>query len=603
MINVSQDWKDIQDLQLRPESNVYIRKTGFELSKTDLQSFRYNQHGQVDNSVIPVKEINFEIFNDNGDFVNGDLVNVYFAFLINGAYEEINIGEFLISKVEKKANGITTRFTLTSYYTKVDNKVIPLDEVYLLGSNTEYNQSEMDLYVLSRKLNNNLDLSVNGKANIGLAEISYGEALQNVAIMGSKTLLPIHSTSPYSVVDVFDILYGSDYLVKEFIQYAKPEITKDNVYSSIKMTINYISSNFGIYTSLNDFPVVDKGEMTLQARTSYEVKYKGDIYRDIITDHTQGNWYCQDNTLFIENTTYFSKTIHLYMNRITPRNDLAPRTFTASTNLQGDAELEIMNKYICHPHDTKNAQFQNIVNYIANCHKYTDIIDINCRIDPRIELFDKIYIRFENTRYNVLAEDITITYDGGFNGSIKGRIVATQQQLATPIISFATAHIIHFSAIPNADGYYLFVNGEKVATFSQTTFDLRTIITQPSVNTIQVQAFATGYLDSDLSNELTYIVHSNSPVLIEKTINAYNDFKFVIQNLSTDTQTLVLAWSREFDYIDLEPNETFTIEYGDYQEVDNAVYEYTNQPSTLEEDLYCFFEDEGDNTIILEANE
>lgn len=435
MISVSQEWIDAQDLAIRPESNVYIRKTGYELSKNDLQSFRYSQNGKIDNSVIPVKEIYFSIFNDSGNFVEGDLVDVYFAFWINSAWEEINIGKFLISKVEKSANSFLTNFTLTSYFTKIGSTIKSLDELYIKGSNTPYNDEDKTINTLFSNLGGVIGSVPILYVNQGMKIMSYGEALQNAAICSCSTLLPKSNAGYfYTTKNVITSSLESSYVVSSFIQYNKPETTKDTEYSEVELTLTYMTNNFNIYVSINDFPTYDKAQITAPANTTYTMEYDGGTYRDIITDRQQGFWHCEDNVLYIENNTGSSIAVNLYMNRIVQDNRFAPRTFTASLQASEDNVLKINNDFICNCNDkNRDSDFQSLVNYIARCKQYNEIITTKCRIDPRVELFDKIRVEMPSgEKVQGIVEKVSISYNGAFNGEIS---IAKQKFLKPILIS------------------------------------------------------------------------------------------------------------------------------------------------------------------------
>lgn len=615
MLSVSQDWIDAQSEALRPESNVYIRKSGYELSKKDLNTFSYKQSGKIDNSIIPTKEIYFEIFNDQQNFNEGDIVEVYFAFYLNSAWEEINVGKFLINKVERPKNGLISKFNLTSYFTKIGSAIKSLDELYIDGSNTPYNDTDKSLVSLFNQLGGNTTYSPPViYVNQGMEKMSYGEALQSVAIFSCSTLLPKYNTSYsteyyYTNIDVINASVVSDYIVLPFIQYEKPEITKDTEYKRVELLLTYTTNNFNIYISLSDFPAYDKAQVNVSANSTYTMEYDGGTYRDIITNRQQGFWHCEDNVLYIENNTGSAIAVNLYMNRILQDNRFAPKTFYVDLTSSSNNVLKITNPFICKSNDkNRDSDFNSIVNYVAQCKQHSQLLNVNCRIDPRLELFDKIKVIQGDTYYTIVAEQIKISYNGGFRGSIEGRIFAQEQKLATPPVSTPSAlGVMSITKVPNATHYDMYVNDVLYHTYgsggSSTTILvlLRNELTDPNVYNIKVKARADGYIDSDFSNEVQYIVYSQSPVIIEKTINSASDYRFVIKNMSDDEQTLCVYWSGIIIEVSLAQFDNYYIEAGDERDIDDAVDNYLR--GQLADDLICYYDGVGNDVVILEAND
>ena len=63
------------------------------------------------------------------------------------------------------------------------------------------------------------------------------------------------------------------------------------------------------------------------------------------------------------------------------------------------------------------------LNYVRTYYGNTNIISFECRIDPTLEPLDLIALLTDTKTYKLALEEITINFNGGFNGTIKGRII------------------------------------------------------------------------------------------------------------------------------------------------------------------------------------
>lgn len=133
--------------------------------------------------------------------------------------------------------------------------------------------------------------------------------------------------------------------------------------------------------------------------------------------------------------------------------------------------------------------------------------------------------------YQLAAEDISIVNNGVditsqvynanthtvssfvVNGSVQVLATAVQAQLAAPVISLSGS-IVSWAAIPDAESYKLYVNGQFTANLgNELSVDLSQVIALKVPYTVNVLAHASGFRDSELSNTISYTPKPDAPVL------------------------------------------------------------------------------------------
>nr|DAT91691.1 MAG TPA: Hint (Hedgehog/Intein) domain N-terminal region [Caudoviricetes sp.] len=133
--------------------------------------------------------------------------------------------------------------------------------------------------------------------------------------------------------------------------------------------------------------------------------------------------------------------------------------------------------------------------------------------------------------YQLTAEDISIVNNGVditsqvynanthtvssfvVNGSVQVLATAVQAQLAAPVISLSGS-IVSWAAIPDAESYKLYVNGQFTANLgNELSVDLSQVIALKVPYTVNVLAHASGFKDSELSNTISYTPKPDAPVL------------------------------------------------------------------------------------------
>lgn len=108
-----------------------------------------------------------------------------------------------------------------------------------------------------------------------------------------------------------------------------------------------------------------------------------------------------------------------------------------------------------------------------------------------------------------IKKDVNI---GGVVGTYEGVILPTYNGLlrfsSAPIISLSNSTLT-ITAVSNATSYAIYSNNALLTTITTTSVDLSTLITTAGTYTIYAIAKATGYVDSEASNEVSYIKIDN----------------------------------------------------------------------------------------------
>lgn len=105
-----------------------------------------------------------------------------------------------------------------------------------------------------------------------------------------------------------------------------------------------------------------------------------------------------------------------------------------------------------------------------------------------------------------IKKDVNI---GGVVGTYEGVILPTYNGLlrfaSAPTISLANSTLT-ITAVANATSYAIYSNNALLTTITTTSVDLSTLITTGGTYTIYAIAKATGYVDSEKSNSVSYTV-------------------------------------------------------------------------------------------------
>lgn len=122
-----------------------------------------------------------------------------------------------------------------------------------------------------------------------------------------------------------------------------------------------------------------------------------------------------------------------------------------------------------------------------NYYKNNRFIEFDCRVDPTLEPLDIIETIIDGTKYRLVLEEVTINFNGGFTGHIKGRIIAVLYE--APVIEDLSVR----------DGVFDIVNNNDVAVSVVITYSGGTI-------TLPIPANST--LHCDISTNVSQLYES-----------------------------------------------------------------------------------------------
>ena len=131
-----------------------------------------------------------------------------------------------------------------------------------------------------------------------------------------------------------------------------------------------------------------------------------------------------------------------------------------------------------------------------------------------------------------IKKDVNI---GGVVGTYEGVILPTYNGLlrfaSAPTISLSNSTLT-ITAVANATSYAIYSNNALLTTTTNLSVDLSTLITEAGTYTVYAIAKATGYADSEKSNEVSYVVSGGYSVSVSEfdRISAPTQFYYSIDN-------------------------------------------------------------------------
>lgn len=446
MLPVSQGWKNAQSLQLRPEGDVKIEFfTSSDLTnpvatinKDHISAFNYRGSGKVDNANVPSLVVNLELIKGtHGDIQRGYIAKLYFGFLINDAWEYIEANWFKVDEVNIPANGLVDKFVLkpisaesySKQYTRGSNGG-DLDPIGLVTRVTGYSPTALVPVDMSAFT----DLASFDDVFVGmsLGNCSKIEALQLIGIACGKTLIvdkTLHMTFQSSQIPVgaSDVKYKTitpnasdanfDYVINPTNSYKFPELQNNMAVSHLIVTqytntLGDVAHTYNeVFTSIQSRSW-DKQFQELYYKITYSVKAgsfsPNSLFTGVRLDGYVAKWWA------LNLTAPARMEVYLYTMATTAEQ----KSYTINASVGEDF-------YVDNPLVNEN--------YITPCKDYLvawlpfqNYIECEYRIDPRVELFDKIVVVDKSNHVNiVVVEDYTIEFNGGFTGKARGRVVET----------------------------------------------------------------------------------------------------------------------------------------------------------------------------------
>lgn len=434
-MNVTQNWIQNQKKQITAEANVRITiNDNIVLDKSNLQEFSYIQNGSVTNQTLPSKEITFKVFID--DFEPFDLhsiCKVEFGYFLDGDWEWNTVGYFQINEREIPQNGLIATYNANmAFYKSFDShsQIVFLNADYNLGSNhssTGDRGSINSLLVSSGLSDWKIDQSSNVYVGRSLQPCTKFELLQQIAFSWGKTLNLIYVDGSHYYVDCE--FYDNDlsmtinswtYFIDTNNYYEYPEFVVEEQIESISIK-EYINSE----EELDNLETI---EVTLTNVGDFEGEH------GLTGEYAFGTSYFEDPAKYFSNRGFF-QNVDICENYVFAYADPSRQGETVEVELSfmkttTEEETIKIQDIVGNTGTTLNVDNALVnynmkdycVNYLKRWLPNNVVIEVNFRIDPRLELFDKVVIRDKrNAQHYCICEYVEINFNGAFKGKVKAR--------------------------------------------------------------------------------------------------------------------------------------------------------------------------------------
>jgi len=636
MLPVSQSWKDLQGLQLRPEADVKIEfyAGGYvsgdpvaTVNKDNISSFNYKVSGKVDNVNVPSKTINLELIKGNHDDVEkGYNAILYFGFLINGTWEYVEADYFKVTEVTIPANGLVDKFVLRPIsgeafeqsYKKGSNGG-NVDPRVLIGLITGYPYNA--LLPVQYSAYTDIQHLEGVLLGMSLGQCSKIEALQLLGIACGRTLVikksgwHIYQDASYPTGSVSDI--GFKNITPDTTDMTDYVINPNNSYQFPELKTSKKIGNLIVTQYTNVQPTDGQGD-----------PIKAHTYNEVFTSIQSRSWDKQFNELYYK-ITYSTKAGSFSPNSLFTGARLdgyVARWWALPLSAPSRMEVYIwamettaeQKEYTINSgSDTEDFSVDNPLvnaNYITPCSDYLrawlpyqNYIECDFRIDPRIELFDKIVIvDKDGNSYFTVVEEYTITFNGGFNGKLTGRVIskATIQPVTInnygdddfDIVSihnpnsYAVTIEIHIST-GTVQTYTIQANGDKTVWADSDNRPMQAERGRMINGTLTQDCYAVTKMASAptvvAQQTTTIYVAMKDPIITNNTYDGNGNFSITIQNQNSVAVTLGISYSAGTLTFTIPANSSITLDNSNADELYNSAEE--KYWGSLFDTVECYF--------------
>ena len=192
----------------------------------------------------------------------------------------------------------------------------------------------------------------------------------------------------------------------------------------------------------------------------------------------------------------------------------------------------------------RQSTYMTITNNLVNCTTDNDATTSTVNASYSATLTADSGYSFAGATVSIIMDGVDVTssvYDKGVItiASITGDIIinatfAVITQLATPNISLS-GDILTIFAVPNAEMYVLCLNNAEWQELDSLTVDLTALLTLNGTYSVSVKAKADGYLDSNNSNAISYVVTNgeNPDPVLEN--NSWSTIRLVCESGQANT--------------------------------------------------------------------
>lgn len=191
-------------------------------------------------------------------------------------------------------------------------------------------------------------------------------------------------------------------------------------------------------------------------------------------------------------------------------------THTIKVVAKGDGFLDSNAATVTYNYST----YATVTNNLTNCTTNNSATTVTIGSSYQAKLTADNGYSFVGATVSVVMNNVDVTstvYNAGIINiaSITGDIVITATfavitQLGTPTISLDGTGVLTISAVTNATGYDIYLNGGKWRNVTTTSFQIIDELVLQGTYVITAKAVANGYLDSNASNSITYVNSSGT---------------------------------------------------------------------------------------------
>lgn len=496
MYNVPSGWTDVVKKQVINSANVLIKNASNVLiaDKLSLLNYQYRARNSWICKEYPSYEITFTILNWNtfayrNDLVKGALISISYM-LENLTTSDVRWYVVYDNKYDYQSGKMTIKA-----YSPL--QALTSNASYIMGKTT----TELISEIASKYISYGLSVGTNRNSYQTMrvpCKITDGELLQHIAITTNCCLRLNEKT--ITLTNYKEIISG----------YVFDTI---NILNKLNNSISDIASNVVVATYYNgevgQLGTAEKRSINASAIFGITYYYQGDEEATNITIKTSGG------------TPITPSSISYYNDMVWARfSSSANTTYILTANgtkvnqeTTQDANATTIQSVMVLDSEHADRIRQNASDY----YNYKTIVDFECRIDPRVEPLDALYI--ENLANYIYVEEVVIQFNGGFKGNIKGRYKNDFSALA-PYITSLSYTIGNFSFRinnPNPFPVNCYIEYGNGTIIDKGTINPNTYIIVNKSNTPDLANAFVDKFNGNLANDIIcYFDESDSTIIVEK---------------------------------------------------------------------------------------
>lgn len=396
-----------------------------EFDKSNLIDLSHSQEVDPIGATTPKVELNFSIDNSdntfNPDFEEGlyrflarkQEIIVKYGYKLGNSIEYIDAGKFYLSEWETPQNGLEASFGARDLLefmsdTYVYGKYSPdspvslydLAEQVLISANLPTNEDGSKKWSLS-------DTLKNFTTTAPLPICTQAECLQYIAQAGCCVLFYDRSGTLHIEPISEDL---SDYEVNKFNSYSCPEVSLQKILKSINIKV------YHYYVGSTDEEVFN-GTVNIVGTQKIIISYaKACVTNASKVQITNGTLV---SSSFYTNACVLEITANGNVDIVITGDVLedSQSDFLLTNDDQGE-EQEVDNPLI-----TSTTWANTVAQWVKSWLINRKIIDLDFRVDPRLDALSKIKVTGKFTTQNVRVTSTEFKYGGSFTGSAKGRVI------------------------------------------------------------------------------------------------------------------------------------------------------------------------------------